>query len=63
MGHAMSSSTDPSEEQSSQLKLSIDSGKEVIPDLKPLLNWSLSEIREIYAPFRRRKGSPILTRS
>jgi hypothetical protein len=37
--------------------------KPVHEELKQLLNWSLEEIRNIYAPFRKRKSSPILTRS
>ena len=63
MGNIAANFNDPSDDQNQQLNLSIDVKRPVKEELKQLLNWSLAEIREIYAPFRRRKGSPILTRS
>ena len=45
------------------MKIVLDFEKPVKEELRQLLSWSLSEIRNIYAPFRRRKGSPLLTRS
>lgn len=63
MGNITANSADPSDEQTHQLNLNIDLKRPVQQELRQLLNWSLGEIREIYAPFRRRKGSPILTRS
>ena len=51
------------EPSSTQLKLVIDLNKPVSTQLTQLLHWSLQEIRNIYAPFRKRKSSPLLTRS
>lgn len=48
---------------STQLRILLDLGKPVDEQLKQLLFWSLEEIRNIYAPFRKRKSSPLLTRS
>ena len=47
----------------SELKISVDYERPVVMELKALLHWSLQEIRQIYAPFRQRKGSPLLSRS
>lgn len=54
---------EPNEESANNVKLDIDLGKEVDPNLKQLLNWSLGEIREIYTNFKRRKNSPLLNRT
>jgi hypothetical protein len=47
----------------SHLAIVLDLARPVCPHLNQLLFWSLEEIRNIYAPFRKRKSSPLLSRS
>jgi hypothetical protein len=54
---------EPNEESANNVKLDIDLKKEVEPNLKQMLNWSLGEIREIYTNFKRRRNSPLLNRT
>lgn len=65
MGNILSFSPDQIDESqsSTQLRIVLDLNKPVHDELKQLLFWSLEEIRNIYAPFRKRKSSPLLTRS
>jgi hypothetical protein len=65
MGNILSFSPDQIEESqsSTHLRIMLDFNKPVHDELKQLLFWSLEEIRNIYAPFRKRKSSPLLTRS
>lgn len=46
-----------------ELKFVLEFNKPVDNEVKQLMHWSLEEIRNIYAPFRKRKSSPLLTRS
>jgi hypothetical protein len=48
---------------STQLRIVLDLGRPVSHHVNQLLFWSLEEIRNIYAPFRKRKSSPVLSRS
>jgi len=65
MGNILSLSPDQIDESqnSTQLKITLDLNHPIDHEVKQLLYWSLEEIRNIYAPFRKRKSSPILTRS
>lgn len=63
MGQISSNIMEFSEGPIAQMHIDIDIHKPVREELKQLLNWSLAEIREIYAPFRKRKASPLFTRS
>lgn len=65
MGNILSLSLDQMEDPHStpELKITLNFDKPVHTEVKQLLHWSLSEIRNIYAPFRKRKSSPLLTRS
>lgn len=65
MGNILSFSPDQMDESqaSTQLRILLELSKPVDEELKQLLFWSLEEIRNIYAPFRKRKSSPLLTRS
>lgn len=65
MGNISSLSSDHLDEPHStpDLKIVLDLAKPVNSQVKQLMHWSLEEIRNIYAPFRKRKSSPLLTRS
>lgn len=65
MGNILSLSADQIDDPHTtpELKITLDFEKPVHTDIKQLLHWSLTEIRNIYAPFRKRKSSPLLTRS
>lgn len=65
MGNILSLSLDQVDDPHSapELKITLDFEQPVDTEVKQLQHWSLSEIRNIYAPFRKRKSSPLLTRS
>ena len=65
MGNILGMSPEQMEDPHSnpELKITLYLDRPVHTELRQLLHWSLSEIRNIYAPFRKRKSSPLLTRS
>ena len=65
MGNILSLSSDHLDDPhlTPELKIVLDLTKPVNSEVKQLMHWSLEEIRNIYAPFRKRKSSPLLTRS
>ena len=65
MGNVLTFTPDQLEDASNatQLEIQLDFTRPVHQEINQLLHWSLEEIRNIYAPFRKRKGSPMLTRS